>query len=113
MADSSEILPEASNTGDLENERDLDAEMDDTQEDAAAPTQEPSSSTLEHEPTQTETQPTTSLPHQNRKDTTLREFLSKMDDYAPIVCNLLSPLHTCSTPSTQSSLVLPHTSRKL
>jgi hypothetical protein len=112
MADSSEILPEASNTGDLENERDLDAEMDDAQEDAAAHTQEPSSSTLEHEPTQTETQPTTSLQHQNRKDTTLREFLSKMDDYAPIVCNLLSLSIRAPPPSTQSSLILSHTSRK-
>ena len=41
--------------------------------------------------TQTDTQhaPTGSGPsnlsHHNRKDVTLREFLSKMDDYAPIV----------------------------
>jgi hypothetical protein len=87
MTDSSEILPEVSNIGGLENEKDLDADMDDPQEENAAHPQEPSSSTLDHEPTQTETQLTTSLPHQNRKDTTLREFLSKMDDYAPIVGN--------------------------
>lgn len=110
MADSSEILPEASNTGDLENERDFDAEMDDPQEDTAAHTQEPSSSTLDHEPTQTETQPTTSLPNQNRKDTTLREFLSKMDDYAPIVCNMLS-FSDVLNPVNQTPLLLSHTSR--
>jgi hypothetical protein len=85
MAESSEKLPQAPNTDGIENERDLDADMEDPQEDTTTHTQEPSSSTLDHEPTQTETQPTSSLPHQNRKDTTLREFLSKMDDYAPIV----------------------------
>jgi hypothetical protein len=90
MADPGEASPQAANPVDVENDRDLDAEMEDTQEDATAHTQDPSSSTLDHEVTQTETQPTSSLPHQNRKDTTLREFLSKMDDYAPIVRTLHS-----------------------
>jgi hypothetical protein len=85
MVDPSETLPEATNTGDIGNERHLDADMEDPQEDVTTHTQDPSSSTLDHEPTQPETQPTSSLPHMNRKDTTLREFLSKMDDYAPIV----------------------------
>ena len=85
MADPSEKPPQETNTGDMENRRDLDADMEDPQEDITTQTQDLSSTTLEHEPTQTETQPTSSLPHQNRKDTTLREFLSKMDDYAPIV----------------------------
>jgi hypothetical protein len=95
MADPSETLPEATNSGDMENERDLDADMEDPQEDATTHTQDPSSSTLDHEPTQPETQPTNSLPHLNRKDTTLREFLSKMDDYAPIVSILRSSEYFC------------------
>lgn len=41
--------------------------------------------TLAADPTQqTQTQSST-LPQQSRKDVTLREFLSKMDDYAPII----------------------------
>jgi hypothetical protein len=103
MADPGEASLQAANPVDMENDRDLDAEMEDTQEDATAHTQDPSSSTLDHEATQTETQPTSSLPHQNRKDTTLREFLSKMDDYAPIV----RTLH--SDPSEQDrQTTLPH-----
>jgi hypothetical protein len=36
--------------------------------------------------TQNDTQPTSGIAaHHNRKDVSLREFLSKMDDYAPIV----------------------------
>src|SRR5271168_2874686 len=89
MTDPGEASPRAANPVDMENDRDLDAEMEDTQE-ATTHTQDPSSSTLDHEATQTESQPTSSLPHQNRKDTTLREFLSKMDDYAPIVRTLHS-----------------------
>ncbi|KIW60751.1 hypothetical protein PV05_00944 [Exophiala xenobiotica] len=50
---------------------------------------ETSSGTLDHDFTQSETQPaettTSGLSHHNRKDVTLREFLSKMDDYAPII----------------------------
>lgn len=74
---------------------DVDAEMaDNTQETAAegSSTQrnnpEASSGTLDNEFTQSETQPTATTSagaQQNRKDITLREFLSKMDDYAPIV----------------------------
>ena len=70
---------------------DVDAEMEETQATANTSADrnphEASSGTLENEFTQSETQPatTTGLPHQNRKDVTLREFLSKMDDYAPIV----------------------------
>jgi hypothetical protein len=90
MADPGEASPQATNPIDMENDRDLDAEMEDTQEDITAHAQDPSSSTLDHEATQTESQPTSSLLHQNRKDTTLREFLSKMDDYAPIVRTLNS-----------------------
>lgn len=69
---------------------DVDTEMVDTQDGSAnraahnEAAMDPSS--------QSETQPATatatasSLLQQNRKDVTLREFLSKMDDYAPIVC---------------------------
>ncbi|KIW11907.1 hypothetical protein PV08_09180 [Exophiala spinifera] len=76
---------------------DVDAEMaDNTQETAAegSSTQrnhlEASSGTLDNEFTQSETQPTATTSagaasQQNRKDITLREFLSKMDDYAPII----------------------------
>lgn len=90
MADSPETLPQAV---DAEAEKDIDVDMGDTDmgdtgENTTAPAPEPSSSTLDHEPMQTDTQPTSSLPNQNRKDTTLREFLSKMDDYAPIVRDL-------------------------
>ncbi|KAK5560810.1 hypothetical protein LTR46_001118 [Exophiala xenobiotica] len=54
------------------------------------PPNEASSGTLDHDFTQSETQPaetttTSGLANQNRKDVTLREFLSKMDEYAPII----------------------------
>jgi hypothetical protein len=79
---------------------DLDADLemeDDTIRDPQTQLgQDISSSTLDHEPTtQTDTQqqqqqqqPTSSSngPSPSRKDASLREFLSKMDDYAPIVC---------------------------
>ena len=73
---------------------DIDAEMADTTQEASTTARNPevSSGTLDHEFTQSETQPatqaattTSGLAHHNRKDVTLREFLSKMDDYAPIV----------------------------
>jgi len=49
-------------------------------------TQDHSSSTMDHDYNpQTEAQSSHHAPHHNRKDATLREFLSKMDDYAPIV----------------------------
>ncbi|KAK4941465.1 hypothetical protein LTR10_018609 [Elasticomyces elasticus] len=72
---------------------DIDAEMADTTQDASTTVRNPeaSSGTLDNEFTQSETQPaatattTSGLAHHNRKDVTLREFLSKMDDYAPII----------------------------
>lgn len=80
-----------------EQDPDVDAEMEDaTQDNEAAPTND-RSSTLDHDHTNTNTaadptQPSNphsnsqSNPHlQSRKDVTLREFLSKMDDYAPII----------------------------
>jgi len=79
-----------------ENEPDDDAEMEDVAQDTTSGTaQDPaarSSSTLDNEPTQpgtstdpTQTQTQSTLSQQSRKDVTLREFLSKMDDYAPII----------------------------
>ena len=92
MAEPSETSPQAADAGNEDVEKDLDADMDDAGADTAAQAPEASTSTLDHEPMQTDMQPTTSsLPHQNRKDTTLREFLSKMDDYAPIVRALTLP----------------------
>lgn len=86
MADPPEAMPQATEAAKDDVERDIDADMGDAREDdTTTHAQETSTSTLDNEPMQTDTQPTSSLPHQNRKDTTLREFLSKMDDYAPIV----------------------------
>ena len=76
---------------------DVDAEMENTQDTTTASRNpnENSSATLDHEFTQSEPQPAapgSSLPHHDRKDVTLREFLSKMDDYAPIVSSaMLTP----------------------
>ncbi|KIW99983.1 uncharacterized protein Z518_10911 [Rhinocladiella mackenziei CBS 650.93] len=70
---------------------DVDTEMEDTQDNtttsATRNPNEGASRTPDHDFTQSETQPATAsgLPHHNRKDVTLREFLSKMDDYAPII----------------------------
>ena len=72
-------------TKDPENEFDIDAEMTDTQN-ASAPHANGANIDPEY-PAQQEHQPTTTGPHHNRKDATLREFLSKMDDYSPIVCH--------------------------
>ena len=68
----------------------VDEEMTTEVEVVASPlpngTQDHSSSTMDHDfDPQTDTQPSQHAPHHNRKDVTLREFLSKMDDYAPIV----------------------------
>lgn len=71
----------------------MDAEMEDqTQEISSGTVQNTSSATLEGEnstqpqgDTQQTTGATSTFSHQNRKDVSLREFLSKMDDYAPIV----------------------------
>lgn len=106
---SSPPAPTANPPRNAEADVDVDAEMEDvTQDTTSATAQDPtrSSSTLDNDaamqnatatsmttdPTQaqsqsqsqTQTQPSSTLP-QNRKDVTLREFLSKMDDYAPII----------------------------
>ncbi len=91
MAESSEKSPQAAGASKEDIDKDLDADMNDVGEETTAQAPEASTSTLDHEPVQTDTQPTGSLPHQNRKDTTLREFLSKMDDYAPVVRSLTPP----------------------
>ncbi|EXJ94361.1 hypothetical protein A1O1_02755 [Capronia coronata CBS 617.96] len=86
-------------TRDIEADADVDTEMANTQDDGAgtagpanrAHNEAASSATVDHNSTQSETQPATAtatasnLLQQNRKDVTLREFLSKMDDYAPII----------------------------
>ena len=62
-------------------------------------TQDHSSSTMDHDYNpQPETQPSQSAPHHNRKDATLREFLSKMDEYAPIV-RYFHPIRSTPSPS--------------
>lgn len=78
---------------------DIDAEMEDqTQEATSSTVQNPSSGTLEGESsTQQQTDPqqatgASAFSHQNRKDVSLREFLSRMDDYAPIVRISIFPL---------------------
>ncbi len=70
---------------------DLDAEMQDASTQDATVRQDGDQDMTTQADTQ---QPTTgsSLSNQNRKDVTLREFLSKMDDYAPIVSSC-SSLH--------------------
>ena len=86
MAEPNEVSPPIEDRNDEEMDQDIDADMADTQDNSTKHGQDTSSSTLDHEPTtQTSTQPTTSSPHHNRKDTTLREFITKMDDYAPII----------------------------
>ncbi|EXJ84662.1 hypothetical protein A1O3_05332 [Capronia epimyces CBS 606.96] len=76
---------------------DVDTDMVDTQDGTSttgpaihAHNEAASSATMDqHSTQQSEIQPATatgsSLLQQNRKDVTLREFLSKMDDYAPII----------------------------
>lgn len=80
-----------------ENELDLDADMEDATHENEAVAANDRSSTLDNDPSNTAnaadpTQP--SNPHSNsqlnphlqsRKDVSLREFLSKMDEYAPII----------------------------
>jgi transcription initiation factor TFIID subunit 10 len=44
--------------------------------------------------------PIAAAPQPSKKETSLREFLSKMDDYAPIVCL------TLSSPSISSDLII-------
>lgn len=57
----------------------LDEEMQNVTEEAKADEVDPVAPSLEAK------MPT-------RKDTSLKEFLAKMDDYAPIVCSVLSPI---------------------
>lgn len=78
-----DVVDESNKDADVE--LDLDTEMADTQETAPNDNVGTSSATLENEFAQPEAQMANALPHLNRKDVTLREFLSKMDDYAPIV----------------------------
>lgn len=77
--------PLASTTeGDL----DGDAEMTETQANASASasaTANGAPSNPDQDMQEPQAPPTST--QQNRKDATLREFISKMDDYAPIVCS--------------------------
>lgn len=72
--------PQASTT---EGDVDLDAEMADTQANTSA-TANGAASNPDQEMQDSQSAPTAAA-QQNRKDATLREFMSKMDDYAPIV----------------------------
>jgi hypothetical protein len=65
-----------------EGDADLDAEMGDTQANTSA-TANGAPSNPDQEMQETHT--ASAAAQQNRKDATLREFMSKMDDYAPIV----------------------------
>jgi hypothetical protein len=82
-------------SADADADVDVDAEMTDAQN-ASGPIANGISSTVE--PDSAPEQPSTTASHHNRKDATLREFLSKMDDYAPIVSLLKTclPLRTSS-----------------
>ena len=91
MAEPAAPSPSQAEQGNDEIGKSFDAEMEDVLGDNTKNAQEGSSSTLDNEAMPSDTQNIPALPHNNRKDTTLREFLSKMDDYAPIVCPSLSP----------------------
>lgn len=98
--------PAMAETGDAPRNVDNDTEMEDTQDASATgaatarntQNENSSAATLDHDFPQSDSQPAagtgtgagSSLLNNNRKDVTLREFLSKMDDYAPIVGPLLS-----------------------
>lgn len=76
----------------------VDEEMTNAADPPASPlpngTLENSSATVDHDYNpQTEGHPSQHATHHNRKDATLREFISKMDDYAPIVCASPSVQH--------------------
>ncbi|KAK5939067.1 hypothetical protein PMZ80_008370 [Knufia obscura] len=102
-------------------DHDIDAEMADAQDSTTQnnnpnPDQDPN--TTAADPTQTSTQPQTqpSLPPQSRKDVTLREFLSKMDEYAPIIPDAVTshyltlaglPPPSASDPSGERGLSTP------
>lgn len=67
---------------DVDVDVDADAEMVDTQANASA-TANGATSNPDQDMQESQAPPTAA--QQNRKDATLREFMSKMDDYAPIV----------------------------
>ena len=67
------------------NDRDPDADIEGAQDSTVLHAQDVSSSTLDHETQPADNQAPLPSAQHNRKDATLREFLSKMDDYAPIV----------------------------
>jgi hypothetical protein len=93
-----------STTAEPYHDADLEMEDDTTHNTQTQHGQDTSSSTLDHEPInqpetqQQEQQPTSSSngPPPSRKDASLREFLSKMDDYAPIVRLPLPCPRNCS-----------------
>ena len=72
---------------------DVDADMEDVNNDTTTTNNQTSTqdnpdsstTTLPIDPTQQTQSSTTLPPQQSRKDVTLRDFLSKMDDYAPII----------------------------
>lgn len=96
-------LGEAPRSNQEPNETDIDADMEDVPQDETNTSQNTAgaandrSSTIDNDtsnptqadptlPSSTQQQTQSSLPvPQSRKDVTLREFLSKMDDYAPII----------------------------
>jgi hypothetical protein len=76
----------------------VDEEMTNAADPPASPlangTLENSSATMDHDYNpQPEAQTSQHSSHHNRKDATLREFISKMDDYAPIVRASLPAQH--------------------
>jgi hypothetical protein len=79
----------------------VDEEMTNAVDQPASPlpngTQDHSSSTMDHDYNpHPEGQTSQTAPHHNRKDATLREFLGKMDEYAPIVCDPIHPSNPSS-----------------
>ena len=94
-------LPPAEEVSDMP----IDEEMTNAVDQPASPlpngTQDHSSSTMDHDYNpHPEGQTSQSAPHHNRKDATLREFLGKMDEYAPIVCLTHPHLQITSPPQT-------------
>jgi len=106
MADTQDTTAQGSNNASSAND------MSNTT--AVADQAEPSTQTQAQTQTQTQTQ--SSLPPQSRKDVTLREFLSKMDDYAPIIPDAVTshyltlaglPPPSASDPSGERGLSTP------
>jgi len=90
---SSPSAPQAEPTQEPSEDVDMNTEVAETQDATTQSNNNASSendlnnSTTAADPTQqaTQTQTQPSIPPESRKDVTLREFLSKMDDYAPII----------------------------